>query len=117
MKVALTRVDVEWCGQPKRLLVRLEEELALRHYSPRTVEAYAGWVKRFILFHGRRHPKEMGREEVAAFLSNLAVEGEVVNRGPLGVRSPLDALGPSTLSGANPPPLAARARPPFADRR
>jgi site-specific recombinase XerD len=47
----------------------------LRHYSPRTEEAYLGWVRRFIRFHGRRHPREMGGAEVTAFLSDLARRG------------------------------------------
>lgn len=43
-----------------------------RHYSLRTEEAYLGWMRRFILFHGKRHPQEMGEREVAAFLNDLA---------------------------------------------
>jgi integrase len=43
----------------------------MRHYSPRTERAYVGWVRRFILFHGKRHPRDMGEEEVSAFLSAL----------------------------------------------
>lgn len=42
------------------------------HYSPRTVDAYVRWIRRFILFHGKRHPDQMGEPEVAAFLSDLA---------------------------------------------
>jgi site-specific recombinase XerD len=49
-------------------------ELAVRHRSPSTAEAYVAWVKRFILFHGRRHPATMGKAEVSAFLSSLATE-------------------------------------------
>ena len=48
-----------------------------RRYSPRTQEAYVGWIRRFIRFHGRRHPNEMAEPEVSAFLSSLAVEGRV----------------------------------------
>jgi len=48
-----------------------------RHYSLRTEETYLGWVKRFILFHGKRHPRDMGAQEVQQFLSHLAVEGHV----------------------------------------
>ena len=44
-----------------------------RHYSLRTEEAYVGWVKRFVLFHGKRHPQTMGEPEINAFLSDLAV--------------------------------------------
>jgi hypothetical protein len=63
--------------RPRRLLERVRDELVVRHYSPRTAEVYVGWVKRFVLFHGRRHPDSMGKEEVRAFLSSLAVEDQV----------------------------------------
>jgi integron integrase len=48
-----------------------------RHYSRRTEDAYAGWIKRFIFFHGKRHPAAMGADEVNAFLTHLAVKGRV----------------------------------------
>lgn len=48
-----------------------------RHYSPRTEEAYVAWIKRYIFFHGKRHPSEMGAEEVTRFLSSLALPGRV----------------------------------------
>ena len=63
--------------QPPRLLDRVRAELRARHYSVRTEQAYAGWIRRFILFHGKRHPKEMGDVEINAFLSHLATEGHV----------------------------------------
>ncbi|MHB1494593.1 MAG: phage integrase N-terminal SAM-like domain-containing protein [Acidithiobacillus sp.] len=56
---------------------QVREALRLRHYRLRTEQAYAHWVKRFVLFHGKRHPREMGAAEVASFLSWLAVEGQV----------------------------------------
>lgn len=62
---------------PRRLLDRVRDRLAMGHYSPRTVDAYVGWIRRFILFHGRRHPAEMGAAEVSAFLSSLATVGKV----------------------------------------
>jgi integron integrase len=46
--------------------------IRLRHYSPRTEESYVFWIRRFILYHGKRHPSEMGAREIAAFLSHLA---------------------------------------------
>ncbi|WP_394002087.1 integron integrase [Luteimonas sp. WGS1318] len=49
----------------------------MRHYSLRTEQVYVGWILRFIRFHGRRHPRDMGAPEVEAFLSSLAVEGRV----------------------------------------
>jgi integron integrase len=51
--------------------------IRVRHYSIRTEDAYLGWVKRFILFHGKRHPAEMGAAEVTQFLSHLAVDRTV----------------------------------------
>lgn len=48
-----------------------------RHFSPRTEQAYVGWVRRFILFHGKRNPAEMGEAEISRFLSSLATEGRV----------------------------------------
>ena len=53
--------------QPRDTLKRL-------HYSPRTVEAYAAWVRQYIAFHGFRHPKDLGRPEIEAFLTHLAVQ-------------------------------------------
>ena len=58
-----------------RLLEQVREALRLRHYSLRTEQAYAHWVKRFVLFHDKRHPPETGAAEVESFLSWLAVEG------------------------------------------
>jgi integron integrase len=55
----------------------VRRELRLRHYSARTEEAYVQWVRRFVLFHGKRHPMGLGGPEIAAFLSHLACEGEV----------------------------------------
>ncbi|MBS0291549.1 MAG: integron integrase [Proteobacteria bacterium] len=51
--------------------------LRTRHYSIRTEEAYLDWARRFILFHGKRHPQDMGAAEVEAFLSHLAVDRQV----------------------------------------
>lgn len=60
-----------------KLLDRVSTALRTRHYSRRTEEAYVGWTRRFILFHRKRHPNDMGHVEVAAFLSHLAVIGRV----------------------------------------
>jgi site-specific recombinase XerD len=62
---------------PPRQLDRLSHALRVRHYSPRTEEAYRFWVKRFILFLGKRHPVELGAREIEAFLNYLAVEQRV----------------------------------------
>ena len=63
-------------NQPK-LLDRVRDEIRVRHFSIRTKQAYVGWIRRFILFHGKRHPSEMGSAEVRAFLTHLAVQGKV----------------------------------------
>src|SRR5690348_3591639 len=60
-----------------RLLSAVSDRCRLRHYSRRTERAYTGWVKRFIWFHGIRHPRTMGAAEVEQFLTHLAVAGEV----------------------------------------
>jgi integron integrase len=61
----------------KRLLDVVRDAIRTKHYSIRTEEAYVNWVRRFILFHGKRHPKDMGGPEIEAFLTHLAVEGHV----------------------------------------
>lgn len=60
-----------------KLLEQVRDKLRRHHYSLRTEEAYLGWIRRFILFHRKRHPKEMGAAEVEEFLTHLAVEGNV----------------------------------------
>jgi integron integrase len=60
--------------QKPKLLDQVREAIRMRHYSPKTEESYAHWTKRFILFHNKRHPAEMGEKEIAQFLSSLASE-------------------------------------------
>jgi integron integrase len=60
-----------------RLIDQVRERLRLKHYSLRTEAAYVGWIKRYILFHGKRHPREMGKAEVETFPTSLAVERSV----------------------------------------
>jgi len=60
-----------------KLLDQVRERLRVKHYCLRTEDAYLGWIKRYILFHGKRHPSGMGKEEVEAFLTHLAVERNV----------------------------------------
>src|SRR5687767_2749893 len=64
-------------SKPPRLLEQLRDAIRRRHYSPRTEETYAHWVKRFIYFSGKRHPAAMGAAEVTAFLNHLARERNV----------------------------------------
>jgi integron integrase len=60
-----------------KFLDQVRDRLRVLHYSLRTESAYVDWVRRFILFHGKRHPREMGAGEVEAFLTHLAVERKV----------------------------------------
>lgn len=85
LAVAIARTDGEVTGCPggglvirdpappgPRLLDRVRQALRLRHYSPCTEESYVAWIRRFILFHGKRHPEAMGAHDVTRFLSALA---------------------------------------------
>ena len=60
-----------------KLLDQVRERIRVKHYSLRTEDAYLHWIRRFIFFHGKRHPREMGGSEVEAFLSHLATESRV----------------------------------------
>ena len=60
-----------------KLLDQMRSVLRLKHMSIRTQEAYVSWVRRFILFHGKRHPTDIGAEEIRVFLTHLAVHGKV----------------------------------------
>jgi integron integrase len=65
-------------GAPKpRLLDRVRAAVRARHYSRRTEEAYVAWIRRYIFFHGKRHPAEMGGPEITRFLTSLAVDRKV----------------------------------------
>jgi len=64
-------------AEPPRLLDRVRAEIRARHYSRRTEEAYAQWIRRYILFHGKRHPTDLGAAHVTAFLTSLATERRV----------------------------------------
>jgi integron integrase len=63
--------------KPPKLLDQMRQKIRVLHYSLRTEKTYVDWVRRFILFHGKRHPAQMGGPEVEAFLSYLAVERKV----------------------------------------
>jgi len=62
---------------PPRLLDRVRAILRARHYSRRTEESYVAWIRRYIHFHGRRHPADLGEPELTRFLSALATERQV----------------------------------------
>jgi len=55
----------------------VRQTLRLKQYSYRTEQSYVGWIKRFIMFHQKRHPQELGRAEVEAFLNHLATHRNV----------------------------------------
>ena len=61
----------------KKLLDQVREVMRVKHYSIRTEKAYVDWIKRYIFFHRKRHPREMGAVEIEAFLTDLAVNGRV----------------------------------------
>src|SRR3990172_1270797 len=63
-------------GKPK-LLDQVRHEIRVRHMALSTERLYVNWIRRFILFHYKRHPAEMGKAEVSTFLTHLAVDGKV----------------------------------------
>lgn len=69
--------------QPRKLLDQVRDAIRLRHYSIRTEDSYLHWIRRYILFHNKRHPSEMGKPEIEAFLTHLAVEEQVAACPPI----------------------------------
>jgi site-specific recombinase XerD len=63
--------------KPKKLLDQVSEALRTKHYAYRTEKTYIDWIKRYILFHKKRHPKDMGANEIRAFIGHLATERKV----------------------------------------
>ncbi|HEX9867481.1 MAG TPA: integron integrase [Candidatus Tectomicrobia bacterium] len=63
--------------RPKKLLDQVRDAIRLKHYSLHTEQAYVTWIKRYIFFHDKRHPKDMGGAEIEAFLTHLAVHQKV----------------------------------------
>jgi integron integrase len=63
--------------QPPKLLDQVRDRIRRKHYSLRTESAYIHWIRRFIYFHDKRHPRELGAQEVERFLTHLAVAGQV----------------------------------------
>jgi Phage integrase, N-terminal SAM-like domain len=75
---ALAVCEAGAVSPPKpRLLDRVREAIRARHYSRRTEKTYVAWIRRYIFFHGKRHPAEMGAPEITRFLTSLAVDGKV----------------------------------------
>jgi site-specific recombinase XerD len=60
-----------------RLLEEVRRVCRVRHLSLRTEQAYSQWVRRYVLFHHKRHPRDMGEAEIRAFISHLAVDGDI----------------------------------------
>ena len=60
--------------KPKKLLDQYREHIRLKQYSPRTEKTYIDWVRQYILFHNKRHPKEMGAPEIKQFITHLVVD-------------------------------------------
>ena len=84
-------------GQP-RSLDQVRGVIRRLHYSIRTEQAYVDWIRRFILFHRKRHPAETGAPEVEAFLTHLAVQGKAARR-PRRTRQRDRVPVPATISG------------------
>src|SRR5262249_20651013 len=85
-----------------RLLDAVRDAIARKGYSPRTEETYIHWIKRFIFFHNRRHPRELGKEEVTRFLNHLARERDVAAATQNQALSALLFLYGEVLGGALP---------------
>ncbi len=63
--------------KPRKLLEQVSDALRVKHYSYQTEKSYLLWIRRFILFHHKRHPREMGGAGINSFLTHLAVDGKV----------------------------------------
>ncbi len=63
--------------RPKKLLEQVQDVIRLKHYSYQTEKTYIYWIRRYILFHNKRHPKDMGSKEIEEFLTHLAVNENV----------------------------------------
>jgi hypothetical protein len=64
-------------GRPKKLLAQVRDLMRLKHYSLKTEQNYVYWIKRYIFFQHKRHPRDMGVQEIEAFLTHLAVQEKV----------------------------------------
>ena len=69
--------DKNTTANPPRLLDQVRDKLRVKHYSIRTEQTYTDWIKRYIYFHDKRHPKDLGARDIEAFLTHLAVAGKV----------------------------------------
>ena len=71
------RITSAATDRPGSLLARVRDRIRVKHYSIRREQAYRDWIRRFVVFHGKRHPTQLGAVEVEAYLSWLAVDGRV----------------------------------------
>jgi hypothetical protein len=69
--------DKSTTANPPKLLDQVRDKLRVKHYSIRTEQTYVDWIKRFIFFHGKWHPKNLEARDMEAFLIHLAVAGKV----------------------------------------
>jgi hypothetical protein len=72
-------VGMESYPQKSPFLEEVRQVLRVQHYAIRTEKSYIDWIRRFILFHAKRHPREMGETEVAAYLTHLSVNWNVAH--------------------------------------
>ena len=64
-------------NKPETLFDKARNDIRLRHYSIRTEQAYLSWIRRYIQYHNMKHPRKMGKREIRAFLSHLALKRKV----------------------------------------
>ena len=92
--------------KPKKLLDQVRDAVRVKHYAYRTEQSYVDWVKRFILFHNKAHPKDMGEKEIQEFLTYLASERKVSastqNQALSALDFPLSECSTSRTRPANP---------------
>ena len=81
-RILLSTFEIEdklMSNPPVKLLDQVKRKIRLKGYSIRTEKAYAEWIRLFILFHNKRHPKEMGKAEIESFLSHLVIQRNVAS--------------------------------------
>ena len=79
LPVTSNQIDV---AQKPRLLDQVKETIRRKHYSIRTEQSYVDWINRYIYFHDKQHPENLGEQHIVAFLTHLAVKGKVASSTP-----------------------------------
>lgn len=77
MSYQRSRATGKYVPKAPKLLDKVREVMRYHHYSMRSEESYIGWIKKYILFHRKKHPRQMGKDEIEAFLTHLAVDQNV----------------------------------------